>query len=64
MLVIINDMTINFDKVILMEVRDKELVLILPDYKLTVTYNSAESARVALHLLESNYVIGSKICKI
>ena len=64
MLVIINDMTINFDKVILMEVRDKELVLILPDYEVTATYNSAESARVALRLLESNYVIGSKICKI
>ena len=64
MLVVSNDMTINFDKVILMEVRDKELVLILPHHKVTATYKSAESARVALRLLESNYVIGSKICKI
>lgn len=64
MLIVCKNMTINFDKVTLIEIQDNKLMIFLPDYKVIATYNSAENARVALRLIESNYVSGSKICKI
>lgn len=63
MLVINSNLTVNFDNVLLMEIKDNELAFIGDKLKIFMPFDSHQEAKIARRVIESAYAHGEKICK-